>query len=490
MDNQELKHKVGAAAKWSSMTEVVAKLVTPITTMILARLLSPEAFGVVATVAMIVSFADMLSNSGFANYLVQREFSDEKHRAESTNVAFWSNMSISLVLWIIIIIFRDFIAARVGNPGLGMVLVVACLQLPITAFSSIQMALFKRAFDFKTLFIRRIVAICLPFVVTIPLAIIGWSYWALIIGSICGTLVNAILLTTISKWKPRFFYSFSLLKEMISFSTWSLIEAISIWLTGWVDIFIIGSALNTYYLGLYRTSLITVGQIFGIITASTTPLLFAALSRLQNNDSAFTAMFLKMQRMVAYFVFPIGMGMYLYSNVVTQIILGSKWAEATNIIGIWALTSAVMITLGNYSSEVYRSKGNPRLSFIAQMLHLIVLVPTCIISLKYGFWVLVYARALIRLQFVVVHLFIMKYAVKFPIGKMLPNLAKPIIFTMLMCSAGLGLQHIYSTFRWSLVSIGICTAIYFGLMGIFARDEVKSIAAIFFKKRAVQKSSR
>jgi len=94
MDNQELKHKVGTAAKWSTITEIVAKFISPVTTMILARLLSPEAFGVVATVTMIVTFADMLSNAGFANYLVQREFSDEKHRAESTNVAFWSNMSI------------------------------------------------------------------------------------------------------------------------------------------------------------------------------------------------------------------------------------------------------------------------------------------------------------------------------------------------------------------------------------------------------------
>jgi O-antigen/teichoic acid export membrane protein len=243
VNKNQLNNMVASAARWSVITEIAAKLVTPISTMILARLLAPEVFGVVATVTMIVSFAEMFADAGFQKYLVQREFTDDSHRIGSTNVAFWTNLTVAFLIWVTIIIFRDPLATMVGNPGIGFVIAIACIQLPITAFSSIQMALYRRNFDFKTLFLIRIIAICIPFVVTLPLALLGWSYWSLIIGTICGALVNAIILTVKSWWKPQLFYSLSLLKEMVSFSVWSLIEAISIWFTGWLDIFIIGSAL-------------------------------------------------------------------------------------------------------------------------------------------------------------------------------------------------------------------------------------------------------
>ena len=205
-----------------------------------------EAFGVVATVTMIVSFADMFNDSGFQKYLVQHEFKDEGEKYKNANVAFWTNFGISVLLWIIIIIFREELATLVGNPGLGKVIAISCFQLPLTSFSSIQMALFRRDLDFKTLFLVRVVSVFIPFVITIPLALLGLNYWALIIGTLVIRLSNAVILTIKSKWKPRFFYSIKILKEMFSFSIWSLIEAISIWLTSWVDAFIIGSILNEY----------------------------------------------------------------------------------------------------------------------------------------------------------------------------------------------------------------------------------------------------
>ena len=131
----------------------------PVSTMILARLLSPEAFGVVATVTMIVSFVEMFADAGFQKYLVQHEFRDDRHRVESTNVSFWTNLTMALIIWAVIVTLRESIAIIVGTPGLGLVIAVACIQLPITAFSSIQMALYRRDFDFRTLFITRIICL-------------------------------------------------------------------------------------------------------------------------------------------------------------------------------------------------------------------------------------------------------------------------------------------------------------------------------------------
>lgn len=130
-----LNRKIGNATKWSSLSELCAKLVAPISSMVLARLLTPEAFGVVATLNIIISFTDMFTDAGFQKYLIQHEFVSEGDREESTTVAFWTNLIISLVLWAIIIIFRHRIAALVGNPDKGNVLAFACMVLPLTSFS-------------------------------------------------------------------------------------------------------------------------------------------------------------------------------------------------------------------------------------------------------------------------------------------------------------------------------------------------------------------
>ena len=420
--SQELNTKVKTATKWSTIGEVAAKLVTPISSMVLARLLTPEAFGVVTTLAMIISFAEIFTDAGFQKYLIQHEFKDAQDRDESTNVAFWSNLVMSLFMWGIIAIFANPLAALVGNPGLGHVLIVACVSIPLAAFSSIQMALFKRDLDFRTLARVRIISTLIPLLVTVPLAFWLRSYWALVIGTITVNLVNAVLLTIFSKWKPRWFYSIAKFKEMFSFTVWSMIEAVSIWLTAYVDVFVVGKMLSQYYLGLYKTSSTLVGQIMGLITAITTPILFSALSRLQNDEKEFQRLFFRFQKLVGLLVIPIGVGIFMFSDLVTELILGSQWTEAAGFVGLWALTSAVTIVLSHYSSEVYRAKGKPKLSVLAQVLHIVVLWPVVLIAVRYGFEVLYVSRSLVRLEMIVVNLCIMGWIIKMPVGKMLTNI--------------------------------------------------------------------
>jgi len=478
---KNLQEKVISSTKWSTLTEVVARLVSPITNMILARILVPEAFGVVATITMITSFAEMLSSAGFQKYLVQHEFKDDVEKHKHTNVAFITNLGLSLLLWIIICIFNEPIALLVGNPGLGHVIAIACIQLPLTAFSSIQMALYRRSFDFKTLFIVKMIGISIPIVITIPLAFFGLSYWALIIGTISMYFLNAFILTIKSEWKPKRFYDIEILKEMLSFSMWSLIESISIWLTLWADVFIIGSLLNEYYLGLYKTSTIMVNALMALVTASVIPILFSTLSRLQNDEFAFKKVFYKYQRIVAYCILPMGFGVFIYSDLATHIMLGEQWNQASKIIGIWALTSSLLITTSHFNSEVYRSKGNPKLSFISQLISLSFLIPTCLISINYGFWALVYSRALIRLQSIITGFIIMKFIMDFPIISTLKNISKPFLFTITMTLLAMFLSRISDSTLWSFTSIVISAIFYICLALLFAKDDVKSIKNVLKK---------
>lgn len=465
--SQTLNNKVTTATKWSAVTEIVSKLVTPITNMVLARLLTPEAFGVVTTLTMVITFAEIFTDAGFQKYLIQHEFADERDKDESTCVAFWSNLVMSLLIWGLIALFADPLAALVGNPGLGYVLIVACAGIPLAAFSSIQMAIYKRNLDFKTLFKVRMVGILLPLMVTIPLAFYLRSFWALVIGTLAREIANAFLLTWYSEWKPRLYYSWQRLREMFSFTVWSMLEQVSIWLTSYVDVFIVGTMLSQYYLGLYKTSSTLVGQILGLITATTTPVLFSSLSRLQDDEAEFQRLFFRFQKLVGLLVVPMSVGIFCFSDLVTEIVLGDQWHEASGFVGWWALTSSITIIFWHYSSEVYRAKGRPKLSVLAQWLHIIFLWPTVLLAVGYGFEVLYVSRSLVRLQGVVVHLILMYTYVRISPWKMVKNVSPSLLASLAMLLVGLWLSSLSESMAWQLAAVAICAAVYGGIVMLF-----------------------
>lgn len=454
------------AVKWSSMAEIIAKLIVPITSMVIARILSPEAFGVIATVTMIISFADMLSDSGFQKYIVQFEFPTNKKMLQSIAVAFWTNLGISFLIWAMIGFFSEDIATWVGNPGLGSVIAVSGISLPLTSFSSIQTAIYRRHLDFKTLFYVRIIGVCVPLVITIPLALLGFSYWSLIIGTIFGNLVNAIILTVKSIWKPTLYYNFSVLKEMLSFSIGSLIEAIFSWFTSYIGTFIVSSAMTVYYLGLYKTTITTVNGIMAIVTVSTTSVLFSSLSRLQNDSIAFERFYLKFIKGVAFFILPIGACIFLYKELITSILLGNQWNEAIPFVGIYGLMSSVTLVLAQYCSEFYRAKGRPMISVWAQVFHLLFLIPILIISSKAGFLALAYATSFIKIQQIIVHLCLMYFIFHIHPIILIRNVWGALLGSTAMVGFALILNRMNSGSTWSVISVILSLTFYFVLMYI------------------------
>lgn len=467
--SMQINSSVISATKWSVITEIAAKLVAPVSTMVLARILTPEAFGILVTATMVISFAEIFTDAGFQKYLIQYTFDNDDKLYKSTAVAFWSNLIFSLIVWSIICIYSSQIAYIVGNEGYGQVIAVSCVCIPLAAFSSIQMALFKRKLDFKTLFLVRIVGIIIPLFITIPLALITRSYWSLIIGMITLNVSNAIILTWKSLWKPKWFYDIHLFKAMFAFTMWSMIESISIWLTGYLDIFIIGTVLDTYYMGVYRTAITTVGQIMGIITAATTPVLFSALSRLQKDDYEFKQLFFKFQKMVGLLVIPMGVGIFIFRNLITTVLLGEQWSEASFLMGYWGLTSAVTIVLSHYCSEVYRAKGKPKYSVIAQLLHMCFLVPTVLISVKYGFESLCLWRSLVRFTSIGINLYLLYKLVKISPYEMFNNIIHVCLASFVMYLFYLILP-LTNSILIQCIWVVLCAIVYLITVSIFTQE--------------------
>ena len=374
--------------------------------------------------------------------------------------------------------FRDPIALLVGSPDLGNSIAIACVCIPIMAFSSIQMAMYRRLLDFKTLFFVRMASVLSNLFITVPLAFIIRSYWALIIGTIFQYMANALVLNLRATWHPKFYYKIKILKEMLSFSFWTLLESISIWLTSNGDTFIVGLYLSAYYLGIYKTSIATVNQFTNMIVASTTAVLFSTLSKLIDKPSEYEETFYKFQRLVGILLIPLGVGIFLYSDFVTFILLGNQWTEASAFIGLLGLIAPVSILFGNYFSEVLRSLGRPKLSFLAQTVYLIIMIPTLLMCAMRGYESLYLGRTIIKGAHVVIHLIIVKMVVKLSYKKMIISVLPSIVSTLIMAITASALKMLSSGIAWNFLSVLICISVYFStlLLGFKSqRDEILSL---------------
>ena len=475
--------KAARATKWSLLTQVISKLISPVTTLILAHLLAPEVFGVVAIVTMVTSFADLFSDAGFQKYLIQHEYNDAEQFALSCDVAFWTNLAVSLALWGCIAAGSDALAALLGNAAIGSAIAVACASLPLTAAISVQTAVYQRNFDFKTLFYSKVGSSLLILFVSVPLAFCGFGYWAMIAGTIASNLLLAVWLTVRSAWRPTLKYSFAELRAMFSFSVWTLVEQVSIWLTSWLGTFILGTMMTSYYLGLYNTSTSLVNAVIGIITSAVNPVVFATLSRFQTDREKFDSAFYTMQRYLALAVVPIAVALWAYSDAVVALYLGDQWLEAATFFGLYSLASAFVVVFGHIASDAYRSLGKPKFSLLAQLGFLLIQTPGLIIGVTQGFTVLSWIAPLFRLAgCIVTHALICKFLAGLSPLRMATNLRWVYLATFLVVAPSVALTYFLDLNYFSqCVLLAVDIPVYLSLCILFkdTRQTIFDLAGRF-----------
>ncbi len=458
---------IARAAKWSTLTEILAKLAMPVSSMILARILAPSIFGIVASVNMVISFCELFADAGFQKYIVQHEVDEGGEIDRLTNVAFWANLVFSLVIWLLVCIYAAPIAVLVGCEGKSLAIIVACANLPLHAFSSIQAARLKRRMDFKTLFVVRMITLVVPFAVTIPVALFTRSYWALIVGTIASNVANVIAMVLLLKWKPRFYFDFARLKTMLSFSMWSMLESFLVWLINWGDIFIVGKVLSDDYLGIYKTSMNMTNQIIGVISAAIVPVMLSSLSRMQDDDKQFNETFYRISFWSGLLLIPMGVGMFLYQDTLCTIALGDGWSEGALLMGIWSLISAIAILFNSYNGSVLVAKGKPKISAIVQIIQLIAILPAVYFSVRQDFATLSYVRALVRIVGMLVHSIVVWKICRISCFKTIGKLLPAWVATAVMSVCAIGFISLHKGLWFNLLSIVICACVYGVVLLVF-----------------------
>ena len=309
------------------------------------------------------------------------------------------------------------------------------------------------------------------------------TYSALVIGNLCGALLNSIVLSFFSNWKPTVYYSFKLLKKMFSYSFWSLCEALANWTIFWVDTFIVGNYFSEYQLGLYKNSTNMVQSIMGMISASMSPVLLSTLSRLKNNPEKYKKAFLNIHSLIIYLVAPMGIGLFLYRKMATLLLFGSKWGEASNIVGAWGLMMMCSVIFYSFPAELYKSKGIPQMLFLSQCIYLLFMIPICVVTAKFGFWIMVYSRCGAIIIQMIIGIVFMKKFFEIDLQDYFKSFLYPLIATIAMILISEVTKWYLKGIIGDFIGILVCVLVYLAVVYVVARKQLLNIIQTIKKEK-------
>lgn len=463
--------KVARAAKWSVFSEILAKVISPITTITLARLLSQEVFGIVASLTAITSMADLLADAGFNAYIVQHQFESEKEKKATYNICFWTNIIIASTLFLIIILNRDFFSRLVGAEGYGNVLIVASFVIPLVSVSSIEMAIMKKELNFKSLGIIKIISKIIPFIITIPLALFGFDYWSLVIGSLAGELVGMLLCLYFGGFIPSFTYQTGFFRRIFSFSSWAYLESILEWLIANISVLVLATLYGMAALGVFKVAVNLVTQITSSVYALYANVYKSAIAKEQFEPERFKKMFLTFQKFASIFSLPLGVGVFLYRDLATRLLLGDGWNEASIIIGLYCLTCTMSISFGNFYSDAIRAKGFPKLLVIVDVVYLCLILALLGSAKLIEFGAFCVFFSLLKLVQPLLQVMLGRRICAVGVREVLKNSMPQIGGVMLMLLGYFVLELTTITNLCPIVSIAICTVIYLVTLYVFSPDK-------------------
>ena len=388
------------ALKWSFASELAAKAIQPVAFVILARLLTPEDFGVMTAAMMVIAFSQIFWDAGMGKALIQRRTDIN----EAANAAFWINIGLAVIIALLLYFFSSAIAhSFFRDDRVTAVLRVMTLQVLLGALSSIQNALLQKEMGFKKLFWVRFSTIVLPGIASIPLAWYGFGYWALVAGTLGGQLAQVGMLWYSSNWRPTLTINRRITREMSHFGGWVSVTGLLTWFYAWADSFVVGHYLGSQDLGIFRTGSQFTIFVFALLFGPIAPVLYSQLARFGYDKERIRQVAQISLRALTATAVPTAMLIFAFSNYIEVLIFGSKWAGIGLIIGIMALMQGFSWIVG-MNGEFYRAIGKPSYETIITAGLVVIYIIAYLVTIQYGLEVFVWARLLLALGALLLHI--------------------------------------------------------------------------------------
>lgn len=322
-------------AAWIGLTRVLINLTGFASTIILARLLVPDDFGLVAIATSITLVIASITELSLAQALIQHDRPEEHH----FHTAWTLNLARSVLLALLIACLAYPVALAYGDQRLTTVLLVLAATTIVGGLHNPKLVLFHRQLIFRQEFVLGVADKIAGFVAAVAIAVVFRSYWALIAGSIASQVTRVALSYVLLPYRPRL--SVSGYREMLSFSIWLTLGKAVQTINWRSDPLLLGLFVNPTTLGYYFMG----GRLAGLpLNESLGPVrqtLFPAFSRMQGNLPRMRSAYMRAQGLLCTIAFPIGAGFAAIADLAVRLLIGEKWLPAVPIIEVLTIVLAL-----------------------------------------------------------------------------------------------------------------------------------------------------
>ncbi|SDX65784.1 Membrane protein involved in the export of O-antigen and teichoic acid [Paenibacillus sp. CF384] len=330
MRDSGLKNKVVSGVFWAFSERIVSQGVSFILSILLARLLMPSEYGLIALVLVFTNLANVFVTNGMGETLIQKKDADETDFSS----LFYFSVVFSIALYTILFFSAPFIGAFYDNSELVSVLRVIALILPLSSIITIQQAYVSKKMMFKKMFISTIGGTIASGLIGIGMAYLGYGVWSLVAQYLVNAIVNTIVLFFIAPWRPKLLFSMEAIKKLVGFG-WKLVAA------NFINIFyfelrslMIGKLYTVTALAYYNRGNQFPTLLINSIDTAIGKVLFPAMAEVNHDVAHLKNVTRRSMKITAYLIFPLMIGLLSIAPSLIVVLLTQKWAAAVPFLQI------------------------------------------------------------------------------------------------------------------------------------------------------------
>lgn len=374
-----LEQKTIGGVKWSGISQFMRLGAQVITSVILARLLLPEDFGLFGMALVFTGLVAIFNDMGIGSAIVQKQDLDQK----SLSSIFWFNISVGTLAMLITILAAPFIAHFYGQNSLIPIISVMSVSFLLVSFSIVQNSLLLKELKFKKLTFLELISTISSSLLGISLAYLGYGIWSLVWQNISMTFIYAILIWIKGQWMPNFLFSWKDIKAIFGFSANLSGFSLMNYFSRNADYLLIGKFLGASALGYYTLAYTMMLFPLSNLSAVLSKVMFPALSKIQHDNDRFRFFYMKSTKYITFISFPIMLGLFAVADEFVIVVFGEKWAPVIfliKVLSIIGLIQSIAATVGT----IYLSKGRTDWMFRWGIFSSIIAVGAIFLGLRWG----------------------------------------------------------------------------------------------------------
>ena len=478
MSGENLRNRAKRGFFWNTIERLVTNGIQFILTVILARLLSPADYGIIAMPAIFLAIAQVFIDSGFANALIRKPDLNEK----DLSTAFYFNVIVGVVAYLLLFVTSPLIATFFNTPILSQLLKVTALVVFLNSLGIVQQAVLTKKMDFKSQAVISAISTFVSGVLGVWMAYSGYGVWALVLQQVSAALLRVVMLWGYGRWKPLWIWSKESFGYLWNFGSKVIIIGLLDTIYNNVYAFVIGKKYNAKDLGNYTRAQqfadLPINNINSIVQKVTLPL----LSEIQDDDTRLSSIYLRLIEMSSLLVVPLMFGLAAMANPLIIALLGKEWEGCVLLFQIlciarfWTPFNAINVNL-------LQVKGRTDLLLKLEIAKKVVI--TIILGLTFyrGVVFLVGGFAVCTFIAFMINTFYTKRLIGVSLWKQLQAILPAILISIVMMTVILFVNMMLANIYIMLVvDILLCGIIYGMLVLFFRKEAIKELISLVTKR--------